>query len=227
MKFEDTGAYKLGRNGEILMHAFAIEHGCTTFDISGTAHGRAPLLHSRSRNIIAPDALHLRNHPIWAEYKTKSYAFDWRGGARESQGRTPPCLAHGIDLRAFRDYERANVQIPVVLWFLTINTGMLHIASLDELGKPFDSADHNYPIVNWPISRMKRVAAFDRGRVRQFVNAPPRPSLPADQQRKELLHWLRPVQVEFDGFAEHFLIDLEHRWAARGTAQPALAEIAP
>jgi len=219
MRLEDTPEYKLGRNGEILMHAFAIEHGCTTFDVSGTAHGRAPLLHSRSRNLIAPDALHLRNFPIWAEYKTKSHAFNWNGGARNHEGhRMPPGLAHGIEARAFHDYKVANAQIPVVLWFLTINTGMLHAASLDELGEPFESVDSSYPIVNWPISRMQRVASFDRSRVFRFIAAPPRHNLPTEGQRQELLRWLRPVQVEIDGFVEHFLTVCERRWAARGAA---------
>lgn len=216
VKIEDTPQYRLGRNGEILMHSFAIEHGCTTFDISGTAHGRAPLLNSRRGNTIAPDALHIRNRPIWAEYKTKSTAFDWNGGSRDPQGnRMAPCLAHGIDPYAYHEYRRANEQMPVVMWFLTINTGMLHVASLDELGEPFDSVNPAYPIVNWPISRMKRVASFDRKRIIRFVNEPPRQSLPSDQQRKELMHWLRPVQVEFDGFVEHFLTVCEHRWASR------------
>lgn len=217
MRLEDTPQYRLGRNGEILIHSFAIEHGCTTFDISGTAHGRAPLLNSRSRNTIAPDALHIRNYPIWAEYKTKSHTFDWNGGSRDQDGtRMPPCLSHGIDARAFDDYKQADAQIPVVLWFLTKNTGMLHVASLDELGEPFASVNSAYRLVNWPISRMKRVVSFDPSRVREFLDKPVRTSLPSDQQRKELLHWLRPVQVEFDGFLEHFLTVCEHWWAARG-----------
>lgn len=218
MRFEQTPEYKLGRNGEMLIHAFAIEHGCTAFDISGTAHGRAPMLNSRSRNTIAPDALHIRNYPIWAEYKTKKNTFDWNGGSRADDvgRRMPPCLSHGIDARAFEDYKRAHTQIPVVLWFLTKNTGMLHVASLEELGEPFPSVNSAYPVVNWPISRMKRVVSFDRGRVRQFLDKPLRPSLPLDRERKELLHWLRPVQLEFDGFVEHFLSAWEHRWAARG-----------
>jgi hypothetical protein len=219
MRLEDTPEYKRGRNGEILMHAFAIEHGCTAFDIGGTAHGSAPLLNSRHRNSIAPDALHIRNHPLWAEYKTKTNAFDWGGGSRDQEGRRmPPCLAHGIEARAYHDYKIANEQLPLVLWFLTLNTGMLHVGSLDELAEPFPSIDPAYPIVNWPISRMKRIASFDRRRVFQFVNRPPRERLPSLQERKDLLHWLRPVQVEFDGFIDHFLTVCERRWASRGTA---------
>ena len=219
MKLEETPEYKRGRNGEILMHAFAIEYGCTTFDIGGTARGQAPLLNSRHRNIIAPDALHIRNYAIWAEYKTKTNTFNWNGGSRDHEGnRMPPCLAHGIESRAYHDYRITNAQMPVVLWFLTLNTGMLHVASLDELGEPFDSVDPAYQIVNWPISRMKRVASFNPKRVSQFVNRPPRQNLPTAEQRKDLLRWLCPIQVEFSGFIEHFLTVCEQRWASRGAA---------
>jgi hypothetical protein len=210
---EETPEYKRGRNGEILMHSFAIEHGCTTFDIGGTAAGRAPLLNSKFKNIIAPDALHIRNYPILAEYKTKTNAFDWRGGSRDMANHVPPCLAHGIDRRAFGDYQIANVKIPVTLWFLTINTGVLHVASLDELAEPFDSVDHKWPMVNWPISRMARVASFDRKRLWQyFRKSRLHAGLPTVSERQELLQWLRPYQLEFEGFVEHFLIAQEERW---------------
>lgn len=205
---EDTKEYKLGRNGEILMHSFAVEFGCTAFDIGGTANGTAPLLNSKWKNTIAPDALHIRNLPIWAEYKTKTNAFDWRGGSREMSERTPPCLAHGIDRRAFVDYQAADKKMPVVLWFLTINAGQLHIAALDQLGEPFSSADAtNWPMVNWPISRMFHVVSFDPRRLWQYVRSPRRhDGLPNAAERKKLLNWLRPRQLEFDGFVEHFLI---------------------
>jgi len=217
MKLENTPEWRKGRNGEILMHAFAIEHGCTTFDISGTAHGRAPVLNSRCRNTIAPDALHIRNYPIWAEYKTKLNTFNWNGGNREirESGGMVPCLAHGIDDHQFIHYQQANEHIPVVLWFLTLNTGMLHVASLDELGEPISSVRPElHPLVNWPLDRMRRVATFDRKRLFSYIQRPARQTLPTDSQRKELLHWLRPVQLEFEGFIEHFLTVCENRWHA-------------
>jgi len=210
---ETTPEYTLGRNGEILLHSFAIEHGCTTFDIGGTANGRAPLLNSPFGNSIAPDALHIRNIPVWAEYKTKTNTFDWRGGSRDMEVRMPPCLMHGIERRAFEEYQLADQKMPVVLWFLTINTGFLHIASLEELGDPFASVDPRWNMVNWPVSRMMPVARFDTNRLWQyFRHKRSFDRLPSLDERKELLWWLRPQQIEFDGFVEHFLISIESRW---------------
>jgi hypothetical protein len=210
---EETPEYKLGRNGEILMHSFAIEYGCTGFDIGGTAHGQAPLLNSKWKNTIAPDALHIRNFPIWTEYKTKTNTFDWRGGSRDMVDVSPPCLMHGINRRAFPDYQIANSKMPMILWFLTVNTGALHIASLDELGEPFDSVNVDQPMVNWPLSRMFHVVSFDQKRIWQYFRGPRRHNgLPTATERKELLQWLRPRQLEFDGFIEHFLIWREQHW---------------
>lgn len=217
-KLEDTNEYKLGRNGEILMHAFAIENGCTTFDIAGSAHGKAPVFNSRSRNIIAPDALYIRNIATLNEHKTKTNTFDWRGGSIEMSDKAPPCLMHGIDARHYADYKSANLKLPVILWFLTINTGMLHIASVDELGEPFESVHSNYPMVNWPISRMFHVVSFDTNRLWAYFRQPRRhDGLPTAGERKEILRWLRPRQSEFDGFAEHFLICHEQSLSRRPT----------
>jgi hypothetical protein len=204
--FEATKEYKLGRDGEIIMHSFAIEHGFTTFDVGGTANGRAPLLNDKSTNIIAPDALHIRSVPVWAEYKTKTNAFDWQGGSREMTERAPPCLMHGINHRNFLDYRTANLKMPVVLWFLTVNTGALHIASLDQLGEPFPSVSDKHPMINWPLSRMFRAVTFDPSRLWQYFRQSRRhDGLPTADERKELLHWLRPRQLEFEAFTEHFL----------------------
>jgi hypothetical protein len=215
-RLEETAEYKLGRDGEILMHAFAIHCGCTAFDIGGTANGKAPVLNAAARNIIAPDALHLRDRPLWAEYKTKTNAFDWRGGSREMTDHPPPCLMHGIDERALNDYREANLKMPVVLWFLTLNTGQLHIASLDELGEPFPSVDGKWPMVNWPISRMHRVVSFDRDRLWKYFRQQRRhEGLPNAAERRALLQALRPHQLEFDGFVEHFLACHERRLGRR------------
>lgn len=213
-RFEQTAEYKRGRNGEILMHSFAIEHGCTVFDIGGTGHGAAPLLNSKYGNMVAPDALHIRNVPIFAEYKTKTNAFDWGGGSRDMEHRMPPCLAHGIDGRAFDEYRRVNCQMPVVLWFLTINSGQLHIAWLDELGDPFPSVDPAYPIMNWPLKRMRHVASFDPKRLRAFFGKEREARLPTTTERRELMAWLRPKQLEFESFIDHFLEWYEKKGAA-------------
>jgi hypothetical protein len=219
-RLEDTKEYKLGRNGEILIHSFAIEHGCTTFDIGGTTHGRAPMLQSRHKNVIAPDALHLRSVPLWAEYKTKTNVWGRKQTTWDAAGnRVPPCLAHGIEHRAYDDYRRADALIPVTIWFLTVNTGQLHVASLAELGDPFLSETDAYPMVNWPLTRMRRVATFNAKRVGQFCRSERRHDrLPNQGERKELLDWLRPVQLEFEGFTEHFLIWREQHWARRSSA---------
>lgn len=212
---DQTPQYKRGRNGEILMHSFAIEHGCTVFDIGGTGRGAAPLLNHKGGNIIAPDALHIRNVPICAEYKTKTNAFEWRGGSRElaEQGHMAPCLAHGIEEHQFLDHKRTNRRIPVVMWFLTINSGQLHVAWLDELGEPFYSVSPDFRIVNWPLDRMHRVASFDPKRLRAWFGRD-RDALPTSAQRRELFYWLRPRQLEFDSFIDHFLEWLEKKGAA-------------
>jgi hypothetical protein len=211
---EETREYKLGRKGEILMHSFAIEYGCTAFDAAGTANGRAPLLHSKWKNSIAPDALHIRNYPLWAEYKTKTKIWQWNGGSRDMVDVMPTGGAHGIPQHAFPDYQKANDKMPMVLWFLAISEGVLHIASLDELGTPFPSVHKDWPMFNWPISRMFRVATFDQERLSRYFERlrPKHSGLPTADERKELLDWLRPRQLEFDGFIEHFLIWRERLW---------------
>jgi hypothetical protein len=219
VRLEDTKEYQLGRNGEILIHSFAIEHGCTTFDIGGTAHGRAPMLQSRWKNLIAPDAMHMRNVPLWGEYKTKTNVWNWNGGSPEMPERAPPCLAHCIERRAWKDYKLADKLMPVTIWFLTLNTAQLHVASLDELGEPFHSVRDDFPVVNFPLSRMHRVATFDRKRLWQYFRKDRRhDGLPTEHERKELLNWLRPAQLEMEGFTEHFLIWREQCWAKRTAA---------
>jgi hypothetical protein len=214
ISLDQTPEYRRGRNGEILMHSFAIEHGCTVFDIGGTGHGAAPLLAHKFGNIIAPDALHIRKIPIFAEYKTKTNAFDWRGGPRDLAEHVPPCLMQGIEAHAFHEYRRINKQMPVVLWFLTINSGQLHVAWLDELGEPFPSVNPDFHIVNWPLQRMRRVASFDAKRLRAWFAKERENRLPAPMERRELLRWLQPRQLEFDSFIDHFLEWHETRGAA-------------
>lgn len=205
MRLEDTPEYQRGRNGEILMHSFAIEYGCTAFDIGGTAHGMAPILQSKFKNIKAPDALLLRSKPLWAEYKTKSTFFNKKKAAQDEKGnRIPPCLAHGINRRAYEDYQRADQLMPVTLWFLCITPAQLHVASLADLGEPFASVDTRFDMVNWPIERMYRIASFDRDRLQQFFRNRHTDLLP-EAARKDLLDWLRPRQLEFEAFTEHFL----------------------
>lgn len=213
---DQTPEYKRGRNGEILMHSFAIEHGCTVFDIGGTGRGAAPLLSHKAGNIIAPDALHIRNVPICAEYKTKTNAFDWRGGSRElaEQGHMPPCLAHGIEEHLLPEYRRINARMPVVLWFLTINSGQLHVAWLDELGEPYHSVNPDFHIVNWPLDRMHRVASFDPKRLQAYFAKERENRMPTHQERRELLKWLQPRQLQFNSFIDHFLEWHETKGAA-------------
>jgi len=218
MRLEDTEQYKLGRNGELLIHSFAIEYGCTAFDIGGTASGAAPMLQSKHKNIIAPDALHLRNVPLWAEYKTKSVFYDHVNGRHDPSGnRIPPCLGHGINRRAYEDYRRADELMPVTLWFLCITAAQLHVASLSELGEPISSTRPElYNVVNFPLVRMHHVASFDKGRLQQFFRKDRlHEGLPTEAERKALLHWLRPRQMQFDAFTEHFLIWREQCWANR------------
>lgn len=212
---DQTPEYKRGRNGEILMHSFAIEHGCTAFDIGGTGRKMAPLLAHKFGNIIAPDALHIRNIPIFAEYKTKTNALPWNGGPRGETGHMPPGLAHGIEGYLFREYQRANRQMPVVLWFLTKNSGQLHIAWLDALGEPYPSLDKGRQagMVNWPLSRMMRVTSFDPKRLQAWFGRD-RYTLPTPAERRDLFQWLRPRQLEFDGFIDQFLEWHETRGAA-------------
>lgn len=212
---EQTREYILGRKGEILIHSFAIEHGCMTFDVSGTANGRAPVLNSPFSNIVAPDALHIRNVPLWAEYKTKQNVYDWHGGSRYDEVRDPPCLAHGIDRRAFEHYQQADRKMPVVLWFLTVNTGQLHVASLSDLGQPFASRDPRWPMVNWPLSRMSLVVRFDTERLKAYFGRPERRLATTAAERRELLRTVGARQAEFDGFIEHFLTYRETLWGAR------------
>lgn len=216
ISLEQTHEYKLGRNGEILMHSFAIEHGCTIFDIGGSGRKAAPLLTHKFGNIIAPDALHIRHVPIFAEYKTKTNPFDWRGGSREwaAQGHMPPCLAHGIEEHAFSEYQRANRRMPVVLWFLTINNGQLHVAWLDELAEPWRSVNPDYRIVNWPLSRMHHVASFEPKRLRAWFAKERDNRLPTVTERRQLLDWLRPRQLEFESFIDDFLQWHEQKGAA-------------
>ena len=213
MRLEDTEEYRRGRNGEIIIHSFLVTHGFTAFDIGGTAHGSAPMLNSLHKNTIAPDALLIGNFPILGEFKTKTNPFDWNGGSQEMNHHIPPCLAHGIERRAFIDYREANKQAPLVLFFLTINTGALHAASLDELGEPWPSVNDRYDIVNWPLSSMARIVSFDHDRLWQFFRRERRhDGLPNIAERRELVDWLRPRQLEIDPFITHFLKWREQHW---------------
>jgi hypothetical protein len=126
----------------------------------------------------------------------------------------PDCDAHGIPQHALPDYQKANAKMPLALWFLAINEGVLHIASLDELGTPFPSVHSDWPMVNWPLSRMFRIATFDEQRLSRYFERlrPKHSGLPTAIERKELLQWLRPRQLELDGFIEHFLIWREQCW---------------
>lgn len=215
----ETQEYKFGRRGEVVVYTFLLENGFTGFDQSGTANGRAPLLDSKFKNMIAPDALMIHHYPLFVEIKTKGKFFGWNGGAREAADAMPRGPAHGIERRAFSDYCDANRVLPVSLWFLCEETGELHAGSLDELGEPYPSSKPEiYDMVNWPISRMWCVAQFDQERLSRFLNKPTLVErMPADAVRRNMLSWLQPRQPALAAFQEDFINRLEQLWHERST----------
>jgi hypothetical protein len=86
----------------------------------------------------------------------------------------------------------------------------LHIAWLDDLGEPFPSVNGDFPVVNWPLSRMHRVANFDVKRLRAYFGKD-HDRLPTPAERRDLMDWLQPRQLEFQGFIDHFLAQHEAR----------------
>lgn len=220
---QDTLEWLLGRNGEIVIHSFAVEHGCTAFDIGGTGHESAPLLNKQDRNTIAPDAVLIRNQPIWAEYKTKTDVYDPGKGVHQLwedmgiQG-APWCFYHGIPSHSYNAYKVVDKpEMPVVLWFLTRKTGLLHVAPLFSL-TPYPSViPKTFDIVNFPLTQMTPVAAFHKNNLSRFFDSPRSNDLPNPERRKLLMDWLAPEQLEFASFTDHFLDALEkRRWQRNG-----------
>jgi hypothetical protein len=101
--------------------------------------------------------------------------------------------------------------MPVVLWFLTRETGHLHVAPLSTL-TPYPSVEPHYDIVNFPLTEMERVVTFDTTNLNKYFNSPRGNNLPTQQQCKMLMDWLSPRQIVFDAFVNHFLDVLEKRW---------------
>jgi hypothetical protein len=226
MSIVETEEFKRGRSGEIIQHSFCVEHGFTTFYQAGSVNSGAPMLQSPTGNIIAPDELMIRNVAVFMEHKTKTKIWDWGGGSPLCRTENMPnyfCYAHGIDLRSLHEYKRANDKLPVILSFLAIRSGDLHMASLDELGEGWEGDINGTPVMNWELSRMHRVVNFNSTRLKAYFSANrKRDRLPTDSERRALISWLEPREPQFNGFLDYFIDWQEKTWKARHRPGPRL-----
>ena len=215
MKRSFHDAKRFGRRGEVVIFTYLVQI-CEfmAFDQSAAAKGCAPKLHSPIGNMIAPDAWMFHECLLFGEFKTKHEHPVWRNGGDD---RLPEGKFQGIDGHVFRAYDAANQTVPVVLFILCEEDGILFAASLDELGCPTPSLrPSQHPIVNWPLNLFIPLVTFDQARLSRFLNKPfDIETMVANEAGKRLLDWLRPRQYELDHFRADLLHRLERRWGKR------------
>jgi len=169
---------------------------------------------------VAPDAMAFKTGAVWMQFKTKSRHQEWRGGSINDATKIPPRFEEGIDRK---DYEghlavERETNIPVVLAVLAIQQGELLANTFRGLGEPRRSNHPDYDLVNWPIWKFRRLATFDVRRLRRYFVHPdgkPREApadVPSQQQLRQTLDWLRPVQGEFDLIMADIVAQIERDW---------------
>ena len=132
-----------------------------------------------------------------------------------SQGlNAPHCYYHGIPMHSFEAYRDADKpNMPIILWFLTKETGHLHVAPLSLL-TPYPSVDDKYPIINFPLTEMTKVTSFNTRLLKRYFDSPRSDRLPNNEQCKMLVDWLAQDEPIFEPLIEHLIDILETKgWA--------------
>jgi hypothetical protein len=225
---EGTREWCKGRRGELLTTAVWAGYHFLVHDLSSMNHAGAPRLQQATETFRAPDHLLIRNVTFYVDSKTKSAAFNWKGGGPDHSDRQMPRgPAHGIDARAWGEYWRTQEAsgVPVVIVVLDIAGAVMLANSLRQLGEPYPSVNPQFKMVNWPVSKFNVVTRFNpKGIGRYFYMDPDNPiertrtvrpppaGMPDPRAMQRWLDQLRPEQEEFSYFREIIIRELERKF---------------
>lgn len=140
--FWGSSKARLGREGEIIVSRWLIDHNYMVVPTSLINTGFAPMLEGRLERIVLPDTLAWKEgEPSWFEIKTKT---------THTVRRFSPCAdrwEHGLPLRLWNHYCRIQekTKIPVSIAIVQLDLKLLLVGRLDSLKRGLHPVGNETP----------------------------------------------------------------------------------